>query len=182
MAKWQKNLNEMDLLKKLTVVLVSALMAGCAGTGGFVQSSEAEGKPVAVTVLYPGAANNAGGVGVSMDFTNTSGRTLKYMEFGLVPFNAVGDVVTSSINGKALEIVQYTGPYQPGVSTDDFSVTFSGGPVGFRNVWYNESIRCVEIQFAKAVFMDGTTQVLKGAAATQLVAPSVRKNCATGSS
>lgn len=169
-------------MKKLAVLLVISLTAGCVGTSGFVKESEAEGKPVAVTVLYPGAANYAGGVGVSMDFTNTSGRALKYMEFGLVPFNAVGDVVASSIGGRTLEVVQYTGPYQPGVSTDDFSVTFAGGPVGFQNVWYNESIRCVEIQSARAVFMDGTTQVFKGAAASELVAPSVRKNCAAGSS
>lgn len=168
-------------MKKVAVLLLSALTAGCAGTGGFVKEASSKGNPVAVTILYPGAANYAGGVGVSMAFTNTSGKTLKYMEFGLVPFNAVGDVVASSIGGGTLEVVQFTGPYKPGVSTDDFSVTFAGGPVGFQNVWYNESIRCVEIQLARAVFMDGTTQVLKGAAASQLVAPSIRKNCAAGS-
>jgi hypothetical protein len=164
-------------MKIVAALIVLAGLSGCAGTGGFVKEATERRQPLAVTTLMPSAANYAGGVSVLMDFTNTSGQSIKYAEFGLVPFNAVGDIVTSTITRESLAVVKYTGPYEPGTSTDDFSVTFNGGVVGFKNVWYNPDIQCVEVRLVRITFMSGATKVFEGQAARELVAPSIRKRC-----
>lgn len=166
-------------MKGIAAFIALVSLGGCAGTGGFVDQSTQRHQPVAVTTLMLKAPNSAGGVGFYMDFTNTSGKTIKYAEFGLTPFNAVGDVVTSSVSHQSLETVKYTGPFAPGVSTDDFAVTFNGGTVGFSNVWYNSDITCVQLDLVRITFTDGTTKVVEGNAAHELVAPSLRKNCAS---
>lgn len=160
--------------------LIFSALTGCASQSGFIDSSTKSGNPAAVTTLFATGPNYAGGVGVMLSFANTSGKTVKYMEFGLVPFNRVGDPVASSIDGESLKVVKFTGPFKPGVSSDDFSVTFNGGAVGFSNVWYNQEISCLEIRMVRATYTDGTTKVVEGAGANLLAAPNVRKNCSSG--
>lgn len=77
-------------------------------------------------------------------------KTIKYITFNVVPYNAVGDVQASRIDGKTSARLLETGPIKPGdVYHED----------GWEPVWYNSTIRCIEIRRIDIEYMDGTRNV-----------------------
>ncbi len=57
--------------------------------------------------------NSVGGVEPIIRWRNDSGKTIKYIYFTVVPYNAVGDIVSCRISGDSTEYLQVTGPYEP---------------------------------------------------------------------
>ena len=56
-------------------------------------------------------SNSVGGIEPSIIWRNDSGKTIKYIYFTCVPYNAVGDIVSCRISGETYARLQATGPY-----------------------------------------------------------------------
>jgi hypothetical protein len=124
--------------------------------------------PITVLGVAPREPNSAAGVDMDIVVRNTDPRrAIKYMYFTVTPYNAVGDVVRSSIGGETAKRLQVTGPIEP------------DGKFEWRHwnpVWYNSSITCVVLNSVSITFMDGTTRTFAQDVRT-ILHPVVRNNC-----
>ncbi len=94
--------------------------------------------------------NSAGGASVRFHFINTSGKTIKYAKFSMIPYNAVGDAVGSSVGDHSEFTLKFTGPIEPG--------KYQG--VQGENCWYNSTIKSARISKVEIQYMDGTEKTL----------------------
>lgn len=78
-------------------------------------------------------------------FNNSEKRTIKYVRFYLAPFNAVGDMVRGTVEGESEKTVRGVGPINP---KNDALYEFD-------NVWYNSTIKCVELRRIDVDYTDG---------------------------
>lgn len=97
--------------------------------------------------------NAAGGVSVGFDFQNIGTKTIKYVAFYFIPYNAVNDPVGCDISGESEKGGKVTGPIEP----DKFSRRNL-----FENAWYNNSIRSVKLSKVVIQYMDGTEETTPG--------------------
>ena len=97
-------------------------------------------------------ANSAGGVSVRFWYRNDSDKSIKYVTFTVVPYNAVKDVQKCKTSGRSAALLQVTGPIEAGKTR---SCTFE-------NVWYNSTISTVELTNIELDYMDGSKETLKG--------------------
>ena len=102
--------------------------------------------------FHPNSADPVhGGVSVIIDFQNLTGKTIKYISFVFVAYNAVGDPVVDI--GK----VTGTGPYTNN-QKEEWII--------YHNAWYNHTIKSVKLgqtdQYGGVVieYMDGTYEKL----------------------
>ncbi len=109
--------------------------------------------PIVITSIYPSRPNSAGGVDVHITFINKSDKTIKYVTFGVAPYNAVGDRVSSEIGDRSFARLETTGPYKPGHGS-------SSGYWGC--IWYNYSIRRIKLNNVEIEYMDGTEEAFFG--------------------
>lgn len=56
--------------------------------------------------------DSVGGVSPSIGYRNNSGKTIKYIDFTMVPYNAVGDPVSCTIRGYSSAVGEVTGPIE----------------------------------------------------------------------
>lgn len=96
--------------------------------------------------------DSAGGVSVRISFKNRSPITIKYITFTMVPYNSVGDMVSSSIGGKTEAYLKGTGPFDQD----------KGGFLSWGQVWYNHSITEVKLTKVEIEYMDGSSKVVDG--------------------
>jgi len=96
--------------------------------------------------LTTSTPNSADGVDVEITFTNDSEKTIKYIYFSTIPYNAVNDVVNSDIGDKSTAILSLTGPVEP---SEDFKT------VSAENIWYNSTIRYAKLETVNIIYMDG---------------------------
>lgn len=99
---------------------------------------------------YEGA-NDEGGVGVALKIYNASGKTIKYIWFGFVPYNRVGDEEACSKTGVTGVKSKFTGP----VNAQQEQEIQSG------ILWYNFSISNVKVEKIIIQYMDGTEETLE---------------------
>lgn len=90
----------------LGVVFTLALMTILA-CGAFAAKPAVELTDVYFTV------NSADGVTPTICFRNNSGKTIKYVTFTMVPFNAVGDRASCTIRGYSSVQARLVGPIEP---------------------------------------------------------------------
>lgn len=57
--------------------------------------------------------NYVGGVTPTVYWKNTSGKDIKYVEFTLIPYNRVNDIVSCDILGTSTHVMQVVGPIYP---------------------------------------------------------------------
>ena len=97
-----------------------------------------------VSTSYP---NSAGGVNLTINFKNISGKTIKYASFGASAYNNVNDEVWCEITGKRFSSVggRVTGPIVPSKIK---SATWA-------NAWYKSTIKYAKISFINIEFMNG---------------------------
>ena len=69
---------------------------------------------VHISKLWMSGFNSVGGREVYINFTNKSNKTIKYLDFGIIFRNAVGDPVTSGVGIKTTNRCSATGPFAPG--------------------------------------------------------------------
>lgn len=150
------------------------LLHGCATpTSQLIDQARQHDVPVVVSTSFPGLPNSAGGVNANISFVNASNRTLKYVHFSVTPYNRVGDIAPSEIGRRATTLLRATGPYEPGKG----NVTLFG-PSNWENVWYNHSIRCMQIDKIEVTYMDDQPEVVEGDRLRMAMAPEVRNSCA----
>lgn len=101
---------------------------------------------------FANGPDSVGGVGVQFSFRNEGERTIKYVTIYFVPYNRVGDAVSSSIGGRSEFGVQFTGPIAPNKKQSGMC----------EHMWYNYSITSVRVSKAEIEYMDGTTEVIDG--------------------
>lgn len=116
-----------------------------------VQELIERGFPLAVYKYSSGTPNSAGGVDVNIHYKNISSKDIKYIVFTLKPYNAVDDIVTCTISGRAEAKLKVTGPlYAMNMGDPDYS--------NWKNVWYNFSIKRIEIEKVEITYMDDSKE------------------------
>ena len=104
---------------------------------------------------YP---NSVGSVGLLFDIQNTSSKIIKYAYFYFVPYNAVNDVVGSTIDEEAEKCASFTGPLEPNQLHQCV----------FEDVWYNSTIKRAVLTKVKIQYIDGTEETVLGSEVTSV--------------
>lgn len=89
-------------------------------------------------------------VSAKFTFTNKTGKEIKYITFGIRPYNAVGDPVECTVRHISLYNAKSTGPFAP---NGKFTRTLE-------HAWYNTNITSVKIESAEIIYMDNSTETL----------------------
>lgn len=97
-------------------------------------------------------ANSAGGVALRFTYKNDTEKTIKYAYFTVVPYNAVKDKVSCTVKRVSEQTVKITGPIEPNIHRTP----------RWENLWYNNTIRTVELKEIEIEYMDGSKEILKG--------------------
>lgn len=69
-------------------------------------------KPAVEVMVTRINTDSVGGVSPSIGYRNNSGKTIKYIDFTMVPYNAVGDPVSCTIRGYSSAVGEVTGPIE----------------------------------------------------------------------
>lgn len=101
---------------------------------------------------FANGPDSVGGVGVQFSFRNEGEKTIKYVTISFIPYNQVGDAVSSSIGGRSEFGIICTGPITPNKKQSGRCEC----------IWYNYSITSVRVSKAEIEYMDGTTEVIDG--------------------
>ena len=105
---------------------------------------------IRITRLSLSRPDSAGGVELYFNFINQSDKVIKYVDFAVSFYNAVGDIVTCDIKNDRINYCRDTGPYNKGE-----------GRQGTNWHWgdfYNWDIKSVKLVDLKITYMDGTTE------------------------
>ncbi len=102
--------------------------------------------------VFNDGPNSANGVGVLIKFVNKSNKTIKYADFYLQPYNAVGDAVRCTIKKISELSCEYTGPLGCNKKSE----------IVAENLWYNPNVSKVVINKVQLQYMDGTRETIKG--------------------
>lgn len=98
-------------------------------------------------------ANSVGGIGVMYNWKNTGTKTIKYVDFTFVPYNAVGDAVGCTTRNVSEFHSKETGPITPGqLMTNRYCDC----------MWYNHTITSVKLIRAEIQYTDGTEETIEG--------------------
>lgn len=89
-------------------------------------------------------------VSAKFTFTNKTGKEIKYITFGIRPYNAVGDPVECTVRHISLYNAKSTGPFAP---NGKFTQTLE-------HAWYNTNITSVKIESTEIIYMDNSTETL----------------------
>lgn len=101
---------------------------------------------------FANGPDSVGGVGAQFSFRNEGEKTIKYVTISFIPYNQVGDAVSSSIGGRSEFGIICTGPIAPNKKQSGRCEC----------IWYNYSITSVRVSKAEIEYMDGTTEVIDG--------------------
>lgn len=101
---------------------------------------------------FANGPDSVGGIGVQFSFRNEGEKTIKYVTISFIPYNQVGDTVSSSIGGRSEFGIICTGPIAPNKKQSGRCEC----------IWYNYSITSVRVSKAEIEYMDGTTEVIDG--------------------
>jgi len=110
-----------------------------------------QGLPIAIYEHFPSTPNSAGGVNVIIFWKNISPKDFKYVIFTVKPYNAVDDVVYCTISHEADSRLKITGPVKA-KNMDKPSSSL------WENVWYNNTIKRIEIEQIDIIYMDNTEE------------------------
>ena len=150
----------------LSIVLLLSI-TGCMVSTQDIKIAKQNNIPLVVSRVNVSHPNSAGGVDVRLRYLNTSNKSIKYIVTTVVPYNKVGDRVSSEIGNKVYARLQDTGPIKPDAYSEG---TWS-------NNWYNYSIRCTEITNIDITYMDGTREQYKEPELSHMIASDIKNNC-----
>lgn len=113
--------------------------------------------------------NSAGGVEIFADFVNPNKPSaIKYITIKLKLYNAVGDVIQSTIGGGSTKSFKYTGP----LGHEIMQYRAHWGPA-----WYNHAGACVVMQSLSVEFMNGKQLNFSGQTLRSAMATEVKNSC-----
>ena len=136
----------------MSAIEVGFLLVGHRGIDTY-----SDGRPYERFMLGP---NKFNGVGVSHKIYNASDKTIKYITFTYIPYNAVGDVIKCQTSGKSEVSAKLTGPLQP---NEEAIVEFDA-------LWYNPTIKKAVIKEVVIQYMDNSKDVISGENLKSMVA------------
>lgn len=90
------------------------------------------------------------GTGFSVDVINTSNKTIKYVIFTVVGYNAVDDPVHDRLKRRTSMLLRGIGPIEP----------MESGSYSFDYVWHTDLVESARITQIKLEYKDGTSKVL----------------------
>ena len=118
-------------------------------------TEESAQKIIQIHDVYVSDIDSADGVDMRISWTNTSDKTIKYVHFYVVPYNAVGDKMYCDIRDYSRFDAYVTGPCEPG-----YEGYYKVGDIYYGNlwedVWYNSSVSTIELVGIKIMYMDGS--------------------------
>ena len=147
------------------------VLTACAESPGYQEAIDAarnSGQPLVITRVATSRPNSAGGVDVRIDGINTSNKTVKYLDYTLRAYNAVGDPVRGEIRRSNTASVRETGPIAPGGRTEEGV---------WSNLWYNYSISCARLSSVTVIFTDNSSRKFTGESIKNLLAPGAYPSC-----
>lgn len=110
-------------MKKVLSLVVTAFLFCLLAVPCFAASTPA------VQVYYTYAhKNSVGGVEPTIGWRNTSGKTIKYVDWYLTAYNRVGDPVRCEISGKSSAVAEEVGPIAPYVPVSGYGFGYYFGP------------------------------------------------------
>jgi hypothetical protein len=107
------------------------------------------GEPAPVFVAGP---DQVGHIGAQISLRNIAGKPIKYATVYLAPYNAVGDVVSCTVQNHSVYGIEITGPIVAGDKWEGYC----------EDMWYNYSIVDAKIDRVHCIYMDGTEELYKG--------------------
>jgi hypothetical protein len=130
--------------------------------------------PLLINHLGVDSPNTAGGVDVHISYHNLRSKTIKYLEFYVSAYNAVGDPVNCAIKKSPNGVLQATGPVK--ISSMEAIDARDGNVSIWSNVWYNHTVTCVKLTKEAITYIDNTKLVLVKDL-TRSLADHVRNDC-----
>lgn len=136
--------------KIFAAIVLAAALSGCATNRDMsrhypgINDAREAGHPIYIMRAGRSGANSAGGVTVFVRGAILGDSPAKYIHFDTAAYNAVGDRVSDDIRGSIQRTAYATGPHRP-----ERVRTFN-----WPNLWYNHSIKCVEIEEIRITYAD----------------------------
>lgn len=122
-----------------------------------------------ITGVEPSRPNTAGGVDIQVGAMNPdSGEKLKYIRYWVSPFNAVGDKVQGETRRRDEAALRVTGPVEAD-GDEDWST--------WKNVFYNSSIVCAEINKVEITYMDDSRDTWVGDELKEIILAHMQNDC-----
>lgn len=116
-----------------------------------VHEAVLKGKKLIIRNLKIEEINSADGVDFSIEWINANqNKTIKYIFFTVIPYNAVGDIQSCKITGRSEFTGKVTGPIKP-----DSNLQTSY----WETAWYNSTIDCLKMTKVEVKYMDGSTDL-----------------------
>lgn len=155
------------------LVLVISINTGCATSQyASLKQGRASNIPIIINHISTSSPNSAGGIDANINFINTSNKIFKYVLLEVTPFNRVGDVSPSEIGNKTTTILRAIGPFKPNQSSSGLL-----GNTYWENVWYNHTIRCIELNSIEILFTDGNKIVIEKENLEEVIAHGLKNSC-----
>jgi len=122
--------------------------------------AEKIGSPIIIISGFsPGEPNSASGIDCSVKFLNVSNIRIKYINFTVTPYNAVGDAAFSEIGHLSTAVLKYTGFLNPNEYTY----------CSWKPIWYNSTIKSLKLDKFEVIFDDNTNVVIGAASISDII-------------
>jgi len=107
------------------------------------------GKNIFINGAYVTNINSASGVNFKIELIYIDkSKTIKYIYFTVLPYNAVGDIVTCNIDEHSTFTGKVTGPIDAEENIKYYE---------WENAWYNNTVQCIKITKVKIIYLDGSS-------------------------
>lgn len=164
------------MMFKKSVALFCLFLVGCGSSAQhearlkFTEEAKKSGLPIIIEKIEHEPPHSAGGVHVDIEVTNISDKPIKYLNYSLKPYNAVGDLVRGEIKRTSLERIREVGPIAPGER--------SSRNWHWENVWYNSTIKCIRVTRISITYMDKSSRTFSSSSAIdKMLRPGVKNSC-----
>jgi len=153
----------------LLAALGSLMLTGCAGaTFAELHEAKKSWKPIFVSDARASGPNKLGAIGAQIRFSNTSGKTYKYVDFIVVAHNRVGDRIIREGDATPVIKLRFTGP---------LTSRRTPGTMKWPAIWYRTPIACLAIQRIDIDHMDGTKLALQHGPLAEVLSTTLRRGC-----
>lgn len=118
-------------------------------------------KVLGLTILQASIRNESEhteGTGFEVSVLNPTDKTIKYLTFNVIGYNAVNDAVRDRINGGPIISVKGIGPIDPDES----------GSYNWKYMWHTDAVQTFKMPSITIQYMDGSTKLLKQVSAATL--------------
>lgn len=103
---------------------------------------------VGVTEVFKQGPDQVGHIGAEIKLKNVAGKTIKYIDVYLTPFNSVGDAVSCTVKGHSTYGISITGPILVG---NERAGTCDG-------MWYNNTIVSAKVDHVDVTYEDDSME------------------------